>query len=604
MDYETLLFELKPLLDIEQLKVANIDESNVQVYTSALEKCSQGARIESNRTIIGRSGLLDSLTESLAFLLEQEFTVDTQSNKNILLIISEIVRVLANSFADNDDNRNIFFDKNRFLANPIIETYFAKVLALNLQQNDPDVIITLQMRLAAMVKNLIVDNRNYVNHYAAFLCPTSYLRLDSINLTSENEVQMALFIAELIDAILEFDQKGATLDEMKIVSTLYYQLSTYITSASVEIDDGDDEEPLIELLATLTNIAEIVFSIDGTFNFDKQQETKDIIQKNILQTIDNLEELKFHNKLIIMRRLVTTSGYIASDKSNTTHSEMNMCLNHLRYENPSPYTIGAIFINITNAIRSTEEAKKLEQTLSIPDIICYSKKLSDPVQFQGVLDLLKKVLNLCNTLLLPDDSLQGIANLLTYSNEQAQYFQGLIPLVNGLLNKLLTVIPSSKIEFIFQGNISEGFVKLICKNGSISASLALDKLLLVKNPIKKDITDRLWECLFHFDQVAKENNTSESANVYLLFQVAKTLGVYLRNTIDKPTEIQDFLLYQYEDQLVFLLSQILDLRDKNVRGSESAMNNGKFVAGLIIDAKKSVRTTDDDRLLAICKQFF
>lgn len=604
MDYETLLFELKPLLDIEQLKVANIDESNVQVYTSALEKCSQGARIESNRTIIGRSGLLDSLTESLAFLLVQEFTVDTQSNKNILLIISEIVRVLANSFADNDDNRNIFFDKNRFLANPIIETYFAKVLALNLQQNDPDVIITLQMRLAAMVKNLIVDNRNYVTHYAAFLCPTSYLRLDSINLTSENEVQMALFIAELIDAILEFDKKGATLDEMKIVSTLYYQLSTYITSASVEIDDGDDEEPLIELLATLTNIAEIVFSIDGTFNFDKQQETKDIIQKNILQTIDNLEELKFHNKLIIMRRLVTTSGYIASDKSNTTHSEVNMCLNHLRNENPSPYTIGAIFINITNAIRSTEESKELEQTLSIPDIICCSKKLSDPVQFQGVLDLLKKVLNLSNTLLLPNDSLQGIANLLVYSNEQAQYFQGLIPLVNGLLNKLLTVIPSSKIEFIFQGNISEGFVKLICKNGSISASLALDKLLLVKNPIKKDITDRLWECLFHFDQVAKENNTSESANVYLLFQVAKTLGVYLRNTIDKPTEIQDFLLYQYEDQLVFLLSQILDLRDKNVRGSESAMNNGKFVAGLIIDAKKSVRTTDDDRLLAICKQFF
>lgn len=597
MDFESLLFKLKPIIDPKSIGDFNYNEASVSEILETLDKCSQSARIENNREILGQSGLLISLRDTLRLLLGDVLEEKNTTNALYKLqICSEIIRILANSFADNDHNRSLFLDTGD---NDLFFKHFGLIFQSN--ENEGSVFIDLQLRLAAMTKNLIIENEDYINRYGKPLVPFCVYRLDSIDITNDKQQQLALFTSELIDTIMEYNKDLLSLNMVFQLVTFCSKISKHIIINNVEIDEADDEEPFIEMISSITGIIENSLEINGRYNYRKEIEVTHDIQSRLLSILDDLADLKFHNKLIIMRRLVTSVGFVASDSNNDNQNELKLALDTLKLGRNFPYTNAAALIILSNYVDSAERAKSLESEITIDQLIQKAKNMSDPVQFQGFLDLLKKLASLSNMMFVSDQTINDIISILTYSNDQGQYFQGLIPLINSLLNKLLTTLPATKVQKIFTGPNSEPFINLILKNGSITACLALDKLLIGKEPIKDSIEKRLWESVLQFDEVLKESQTDSS--VFLLFQVTKTVGVYLRNVVE--TSQENILIPKYTKKLIYLLQVILDMKNTGTKNIESAANNGKFVAGMLLTYLNSQEFGDDeDTLQNLCKSYF
>ncbi|KAL3232189.1 GTPase-GDP dissociation stimulator BEM4 [Nakaseomyces bracarensis] len=603
MDFEAILHDLKPIIDPVSIGNFKYDAVGVNKVVETLEKCSQGARIEANRDIIGASGLLKSLRDTLLVLLGDIFDNEglPYADEKIL-ISSEIIRILANSFADNDKNRSIFLHTNNNNM-ALLDKYFGYIFSSDVEKNS--VFIDLQLRLAAMSKNLIADNENYINSIGKPLVPICVQRLQTIDIVDAKQQQLALFTAELIDSVVEFNKDILSLALIYELIQFTYKISSYINTDSIDIDEADDEEPLIELISSTTGIIESSLEINGRINYKKAEELKHKTQSTLLQVLDHLAELKFHNKLIIMRRLVTSVGYVASDSTNDNTKELELSIDLIKSGNKFPYSNAAVLMILSNYINSAERAKSVESLVSIDHLVKKAKNMSDPVQFQGFLDLLKKLASMSNMMLISDQTIDDIISILSYCNDQAQYFQGLIPLINNLLNKLLTTIPATKVQKIYSGPNSDAVLNLTIKNGSITSCLALDKLLIGKNSGKSEMEEKLWDTALQFDQALKENNSNQiSATVFVLFQLTKTIGVYLRNS--SINQEDNFLIPKYTEKLIYILQLILQLKEECAKNIDSAANNGRFVAGMLINCfnSKSNLSEEEISLQHLCKKFF
>lgn len=95
---------------------------------------------------------------------------------------------------------------------------------------------------------------------------------------------------------------------------------------------------------------------------------------------------------------------------------------------------------------------------------------------------------------------------------------------------------------------------------------------------------------------------NQGVSIPFLFQLTKSLGVYLRNSeIGTPNKLFEY----HASHLETLLSTILTLKENNDSGSQSVWNNGKFVAGMVLKLlDNQVLTPEEIELKGTAKGFF
>ena len=70
--------------------------------------------------------------------------------------------------------------------------------------------------------------------------------------------------------------------------------------------------------------------------------------------------------------------------------------------------------------------------------------------------------------------------------------------------------------------------------------------------------------------------------------------------------IENILFKDYIQKLTLILETILSFKENKDKGSESCFNNGKFIAGIILNIVKNTKclTPEEQNLEALAKSFF
>ena len=138
----------------------------------------------------------------------------------------------------------------------------------------------------------------------------------------------------------------------------------------------------------------------------------------------------------------------------------------------------------------------------------------------------------------------------------------------------------------------------------------MDKLLVVNQETSQTILSKLWESIFKLQDGVNNNQTanSNSISIDFLFQLTKTIGIYLRNCVTNPLKNDELnvMFTTYFDSFREILKTILPLRHNSEKGSESVFNNAKCIAGMIqkLLADKQTKTNEEAILTDLSLKFF
>lgn len=612
MEYENILFGLQPILNADSIENVPLETVYLNSYLTVLDQLAVSLRSPSNRDIVGESGLFSNLLRVLDDTLSSCLK-DSISNQIVYFkLANELIRCVANALVDNNNNREIFLGKSSEndlqKRNTIIDYYVGRILNLMELPNESNegLLSDLQMRTIVLVRNLCLDNEIYTKRVAKFVRGPLFLLLKHSQHVFLEEPDTVVLGAELLSQFIQADSKGFNCNDILFFSETIALVSKTVPEEIVISQDEEnkneiEEDPSVELLYILSESLEIIVTKnEKELDYKNNADTVTTIQVALLKALDTLNSKEFQNKLIIMRRIVSISGFISANETNSNHNEQNICINSIKNSEMS-YTLAASYIILSNSINSRQDVDNVLQQLTIDDIIASSSHLKDPMQFQGFLDILKKLLNISSAMFLSKEVLKTLSITLKICHDQTKYFQNLLPLLNSLLTKLITVLPGTTLQTLITDSTSP-MLAILLESDCLIVCLTLDKILVSQKNTDDVIKNKLWDVVFKFRNSA---NGNEGLPINVLFQMTKTIGIYLRNC-DTNNISNNYLFDRHLEDLIVVLDTILSIKDNAGMGGESAFNNGKFIAGIILNIlkKTDVLTSTEEELRGKALFFF
>lgn len=317
MDFEKILFDLQPIIGAPNIDAIPLDADSQERYLSILDEVAVFFRAEHNRIIAGSSGLLKSLLRVLKEALPKCFD-DAQSTAFWWSFASELIRCVANSLVDNDDNRKILFEEG----STILDRYVGRILVLNHKDNEE-----LLLRTLAMTKNMCLENNDYVHKFSKLQLPLlSYLR-------QEDDKSLILVSSQLLRDFLGAEQ-NVSLEDLQFFADHMWKWSQEVIDLSgipEEVDNDELVDPALAILSNFTQCLELVVSKESFLDFGNSLVS--LIQTRLLQTLEELWPKQFDNKLIHMRRIITCIGHISAQESTENKNEREICYETIRKSN-------------------------------------------------------------------------------------------------------------------------------------------------------------------------------------------------------------------------------------------------------------------------------
>lgn len=607
MDFEALVFKLKPLIQSEPLDYTLVQGEHFEVF----DELAVSLRSPSNRELLGSSGLLLDLISILRKALEN-FFVKKYKDDNWLELSSALTRCVANSLADNDNNRKIFIEQDNLNENAVLSKYIPHLFALK-GCDKPDLCASLHRHTAALVKNLFMENEEYIDKYGLKIQETLLPFVQNLLCVEKPEFETVDIVSELFVDFLEVRTVPNTLQEMGVLSSLIMKTSSDLkdfegarTYENTEEEVAEDEIIHVGILLNLSRCLEIII----TKNSDTWESSSFIhiqgIEKSLFEALAELNALHFPNKLIIMRRLTVPFGYLSTIKFHSNVSEQALCIEMLSKYEKNGYITSCALLVLSNSIESRKDVDELNEKISIKQLISLAQFFEDPIQYQGYLDILKKLLNLSSVILLEKDDLTTLCSVLERCYDKSQIFKQLLPLLSVLLQKLLVTLTSSSIHFLLSSENSK-LLQIILENDSVFSCLALDKLLVSRRETSPKVLEKLWDSAFEFRGSSLSDNRTNHIPPFNLFQLAKSVGVYLKCYEGLNTSLDTNMLFQrYIENVQSLLDTIHALEASDDKANKAVYNNGQFIAGMIINilATQHEINPELERLLERCHSFF
>ena len=614
MDFEALIFNLNPLLDTDT--VVSVDPTSLDHYLAALDSLAVGLRSPNNRDLVGQSGLLLKLVLATESILSRCFECKRLERSNegddndnavwlYFKLASELVRCLANALVDNDDNRKIFLNADGSEVSALVTIYTGKILQLSeLDRHADPHVGSLQMRVIVLIKNLCLENSVYTERVGRFVRGSllAYLRRIENDLSVRSLMETFTLGVELLNDFVDVNPMGLKGKDIEFMAKVVEHISTDVVSVEQQDTNGeldreregkeqeeeeeDKEDPISDTLFNLTQALESSVTRDDKLDLSTANVT--LLHQYVFKALDTLFLKSFPNKLIVMRRLSSVSGYISFNPTVSNQQERKLCIEQLKISH-NGYVLGAALLVLSNSINSRQDADLILGQVSLEQIIGVTQYLSDPVQSQGLLDILKKLLNMSNAMFLSRETLTTLSTYLIKCSEQCKYFQNLSPLLVALLKKLITVLPSNLVRQLCKTE----FLALVVSSGTVVSALTLDKLLVSsQTDIMNEGMEKLWDSVFRWREELGGNSVTSNTNVsgdtsstdasttLTLFQISKTIGIYLRNCDTKKIE-GNILFSKYSSDLYDVMEAIWLMREATDKGSMSVFNNGKFIAGMV-----------------------
>ncbi|CCC68208.1 hypothetical protein NCAS_0B01240 [Naumovozyma castellii] len=608
MDYEEILFGLQPLINASTVKEIPLQEVYVESYLTVLDQLAVHLRSPMNRDVVGSTGLLSNLLRVLESMLDICFHDSTFAGTNSLFkLSSELIRCIANCLVDNDSNREIFVGKGSDLQsrNKILDYFVGRILKME-DSFDDQFLSDLQLRTIIMVKNLCLDNVEYAKRFAP------HIRGPLLDMLQRNQnvyLEDSMAVLSASDLLSEFVQvyySGISLSDLTFLAQFIARVSKTVVSLEIDKDsneaDNDDSEleddPNSDILFNLTQSFETIVEEDSKLNFSEDTLS---LQGKLFESLEILAPKNLANKLIIMRRLVSSIGHISANETNTNQEEQQLCQNVIQ-SSKNGYTIAAALILLSNSIHSRKDADSILQRIELRQFLLTAKYFQDPIQYQGFFHILKKLLSISNAMFLTDEDLKNICEALNHAHNQTKFFQNLSPLIEGFLTKLIAVLPSSVVFKLVCNEEENLFLPVILEADSIIACLTLGKLLLAKQGCPDSIQERLWNKVFKF----QDSTAGDGVSMHYLFELTKTLGIFFKNWGETRGIGSNVILGTYVSDMTLLVETVVGIKGKGDRASESVLNNGRFVAGMILKllGKEEALTPEETKLQLVCKQLF
>ncbi|SCU82598.1 LADA_0C06634g1_1 [Lachancea dasiensis] len=584
MDFEELSFKLKPLFEDEFASRISKDPSLVTHAVASLSDLAVRLREPRNRDILRESGILQQLLNLLSQVLDGSY-----SSSSVMQVGGEIVRCLANCLADNDHNRT-FFMSHIFTPTATLREQFRSIFKFK-DQEGAQVDVDVKFYLTALVKNLCLGNEEYTRKCSSEFTGVLFEVLEHKHENSERGIELVIMTADLLSDFVESSHQSVAVGQLAQLAKLLNETAPkagFVVNPNEEEED-EDEDAYGELVQLLSDIIEKVVSRNEVLDFSNESVTHQL-QARLLEALSTLEvKESLENKLIILRRLVSIIGHVSASRSNSNLQDRQLCYKVLTTDYKS-YAVAAALIVLSNSVSSRDAANDVSRQITLSSLIRRCQAFQDPMQFQGLLDLLKKLINLSNAHELTDADLSLLYLELKTCHDQCQYFQSLSPLLDSLLIKLAAVLPGTVLRGALDQN--ENFKTVICERGGTAACLLVDKLAVQKRQEDEDILSKLWNSIFQFKDTSTTNPGELSSSFF--FQLMKTLGIYLRS---RDVNLPNSLFVSHCNQISQLLHAVEPLKGKQDSASLSIHNNARFVAGMTINIlKDKVLTTEEIQL--------
>ncbi|SCU95859.1 LAMI_0F04104g1_1 [Lachancea mirantina] len=584
MDFETVLYDLKPILDLGQ-NAGPIDQDSLARSIATLGTVAVAAREPENRNYIGQSGVLQKLVLALGWTLKVVFTglelPGGLQKEDLIELVSELVRCIANCVADIDENREIVVSAGTDL--------FDSQIPNALLMADSEV----RMKLMVLLKNLCIGNEEYTK-MCALSCTRPMIAVleelfrGDLRATDWDHVFVALDI--LVDfakySYLEFSLPDFAL----LVSVL--RSAVFSLKPKSADDNDEDEDAFSESLQLLTDVLEIVSSQNEKLNFSDVTLTFKVLDDlfSILERAQ-LEET-YENKLIILRRLVSIIGYISSNPSSTNLLEREIAYKAIHKDSPG-YTLAAAMILLSNSIASRSDVDEITSHINFRKIIENAVKLKDAVQLQGFLDISKKLLNPDSVLELRPEDLQLLFVSLKTANDQCTYYQNLTPLIEALESKLAALLSGSKLRLALA---DDNWRSVVLANSGTPVCLILGKLAISSQEVDPKIADELWASAF---RPTKPGFQSQTVSPEYLFHLFKAVGLYLHRQKEMTLNL---FIQQYAMEIYNVLDTARTLQQRNDAASAGILNNATYVAGLLLEVLRQRTLSSDEEKLHDCAE--
>ncbi|SCV05826.1 LANO_0H16028g1_1 [Lachancea nothofagi CBS 11611] len=585
MDFESVVHGLQPLLNNQFASKITEDEGLAKQCALKLSELAINLRAPSNRDILRESGVLKELLNLLLSALKTTIENDF-SSINGVAVCSELIRSLANCLADNDENRSLFMSEY-FEKGSDLRVQAAQVLEFD--GNSGDSTFDLKFKTLALIKNLCLDSESYTRDCSSDLTSSliKLLERSPSNPQSAEQLDAVTMASDLLSEFTQFSAPAVSAEEFQSLVHRLRRIAPKAGNGATTNTESDEEDPYCELVQLLTETLERVVSTNEHIDFSNQESTHKL-QKELAETLATLElKETLENKLIIMRRLVSVMGLISANTSNSNLQDRSMCFEILSQANGG-YVAAAALVVLSNSISSREAANDVCRHLKLSSIIQRCRAFQDPVQFQGFLDLMKKLLNLSNIQELEEADLVTLSMELKVCHDQCQYFQNLAPLLDAFLTKLVAVLPGSMLrKLLSNGN----FKTMIVERGGIAACLLIDKLAVQHRNVDDEIVVELWTSVFRLQDPSV---TQEGLSTPFLFQLMKSLGIYLRNR----NKLDPNPVFETHSRQLSSLFEIIEPLSANTdSASQSILNNARFVAGMVVELLKDQALTSQESQL-------
>lgn len=526
--------------------------------------------------IDGSLQLEGALLESAEVLLDQLFVKlrdpSTRSNHLITLNLAKFVqaasylisssevhgalavrllKVLANAVADEDHNRAVVVGDERFL----------KTLEAHIRDNfDYE---DLNNLIFVLMKNLIVDSPGIAQQLA--------FMTDAImtNVLYDKSYFGISVLAELIP------YKKFTPETRKVLQ--FESLIISVISSRSKYDEDEFTEQLIDLSSILESLTSDL-SLDFKDEYYEKQ-----VQLNLFSIEEALYPLEFPNKLRVQRVVLSCSGNVSANPTTNNAVMLSYLLKGIHSDDETNgYKISMAFTIIGNYI--TSSSKKMEILDKDPQIISQALKkynyLVDPVQFQGILHLLKGLVSFDTvSQLFQVDSVNEFASLVEATVRNSRYYTNFTDLLLKFLKKTLVLLGKSQVEALLKTNIIESLLSADSTyDYDIVFLLLLNKISIHGFPLAV-YGPQLLDRVFKFP----------SANVpdIYIFEMTKTLGVLLQHN-------GQFMLDNYTDSILHFIEQCPSTKGEAApQVAYMVENNVKYICHTLIELNKTYPVAQD-----------
>lgn len=537
MDLEHVLFGLSTFVNDCEEKKLNVDNVYKESYLKLLDQMALLLREESTRDHdLIRSNLPKFIDSADYLLVNQE-----QPGYNELLL--EVIRVLANSIADNDVNRRQLSSKSDFIEH----------LSNQLESKPDD--SSLNERILILLKNLVIDTPDVAKD-------VSFITQSLLSYISQSDGGIFMAVDLLTDLIgnMQYNPNPQNIENLikLLVKTLNQQSDL-------------DEDEFAELVVNISSVLEGI-TVDPRFKFDKA-ETEKTLQVGLFDSLKKIDSLEFQNILMAKRRLFASIGNISANLTTSNKPMRTYSISNVQDQNQqNGYIISGCFTIIGNSIASPEDRNEvLDQAPAlVNDILSKYNYLTDPVQFQGILHLLKALTNFDTVgTLFTDKNFKVLEFLIEATVRNSKYYTNFNVLLTGFLKKLFVLVNQRHVEKILNSGVPEILTSSDPSNESnLIILLLLNKVAIYKSDSNIDI---------FCNRIFKFSNDIQAA---YLFELTKTIGVLLQHRSSYVSE-------NYSSSLITLLTTIDSIdASSNDNAAKAVLNNGRYISGTLLNLSK------------------